>query len=113
MYSRGLEDKIVHFLISGELFKFYVGELKANGIITQKSKMIANQFLQEFKKSEKVIDTMFDVAEPNAVSVSDVIEKYVNTLAVNIWDMDNIRLIIEAYNKDPKSINGVVKKVLK
>ena len=75
--------------------------------------MIANQFLQEFKKSEKVIDTMFDVAEPNAVSVSDVIEKYVNTLAVNIWDMENIVLIIEAYNKDPKSINGVVKKVLK
>ena len=113
MYSRGLEDKIVHTLISGELFKFYISELKANGIVTQKSKMIANQFLQEFKKSEKVVDAMFDVAEPNAVSVSDVIENYVNVIAINIWDMDNIRLIIEAYNKDPKSINGVVKKVLK
>jgi hypothetical protein len=113
MSSRSLEDKIVHTLIAGELFKFYISELKSNGIVTQKSKMIANQFLQEFKKSEKVVDAMFDVAEPNAMLVSDVIEKYVNTIAVNIWDMENIRLIIEAYNKDTKSINGVVKKILK
>lgn len=109
---RSLKDTIVHSLISGELFKFYVSEMKANGILNQKTKRSANMFLEDFKKTNGVLDAMFDKEPDKAESVSIVFENYVNTLAVNIWDMENICKIIEAYQKDPKSINGIVNKIL-
>jgi hypothetical protein len=59
MKQRTITDSIVHTLIAGELFKFYLNELRANNILTKKTKFHANGFLEEFKKAEGILDAMF------------------------------------------------------
>lgn len=114
MKPRTKTDSIVHTLIAGELFKFYLNELRANNILTKKIKFHANGFLDEFKKAEGILDAMFEQKENEALSISQVFEQYVQTIAKpSISDFENIIAIFEAYEKDPKSINGICKKILK
>jgi hypothetical protein len=114
MKPRTTTDSIVHTLIAGELFKFYLNELRANNVLTKKTKFHANGFLEEFKKAEGILDNMFEISEIEAVNVSRVFEQYVETIAKpSISDFENIIAIFEAYEKDPKSINGICKKILK
>jgi len=114
MKARTLSDSIVHTLIAGELFKFYLNELRANNVLTKKTKFHANGFLEEFKKADGILDNMFEISEIEAVNVSRVFEQYVQTISKpSVWDFENIIAIFEAYKKDPKSINGICKKILK
>lgn len=77
-------------------------------------KRMLNMFLQELVKCEPEYDAFFNKLEDSTVQTYDVYDAYIKTVAsVPIWDCLNITLIIEAYNKDPKSIEGICKKILK
>lgn len=114
MINRSMSDSIVHTLVAGELFRFYLSELRANNILTKKLKFHANGFLEEIKKADGVLDNMFAQKEAEAVAISEIFENYVKIISKpSVWEMVNIQAIFEAYDKDPKSIEGICKKILK
>jgi len=59
-------------------------------------------------------DWLNSEAGSQAEAIYDVYNDFLKIVAkVEIQDMVNIGRLIEAYKKDPKSINGLCKKILK
>jgi hypothetical protein len=57
---------------------------------------------------------MFSEKEEASQVIYDVYDNFIKTVSnVPIWEMQNVTQILEAYEKNPKSIEGVVRKVLK
>ena len=81
----------------------------------QSLKNKANNFLKELQKVEKnYFDKFFDKSEDSTTYVYDVYDTFISEISkVPIYDMPNITMIIKAYNKDSKSIEGICKKILK
>lgn len=107
-------DKITHAIIVNEIAlhtnvwirktKYFKGILK-NRI---------NQLLPELYKCVPDYDSFFNRHEESTEVVTEIYENYTKAIAsVPIWECENITSIIEAYKKDPKSINGIVNKILK
>ena len=73
-----------------------------------------NQLLPELYKCDPDYDTFFNKVEESTSVVYDVYDTYLKAVAsIPIWECENITKIINAYNKDPKSIEGIVNKILK
>lgn len=71
-------------------------------------------FIDEFRKHENEFDMLFDQVEDQTVSVYDKMELFFNAGAkIPIYEMENAAAVLEAFLIDPKSIEGVVKKIFK
>lgn len=65
---------------------------------------VINPYFNSFIKSQE--DATFDVKE--------VYDLFIHELAkVELWDCENLIDILKAYQKDPNSIKGIAKKILK
>lgn len=108
-------DKITHIIINAQILNNRLTDLNAQNVFKQNLKLKSKQFLAELIKVEKDwYDKFFDAKEQSTIDVYNVYENFINEVSkVPIWEMDNISKILEAYKKDPKSIEGITKKILK
>ena len=108
-------DKITHIIINAQILNNRLTDLNAKNVFKQNLKSKSKQFLAELIKVEKDwYDKFFDAKGQSTIDVYNVYENFINEVSkVPIWEMDNISKILEAYKKDPKSIEGITKKILK
>jgi len=110
-----MSNKITFITIASEVLLNRLFDAKSDGLFKQKLRQKASTFIDELKTIELGIYDNLDKAKSEQLSqVYDIYDGFINKISgVEIYDMENIMYIIEAYNKDPKSINGIVNKVLK
>lgn len=106
--------KIAHAIIVNEIAKNINHELKFTKQYKGLLKNRLNLLLLELRKCEPEYDLFFNTIEETTVEVYNEYDLFIKAVAsVPIWDSRNVRLIIEAYNKDPKALEGIVNKILK
>ena len=107
-------DKITHAIVVNEIAKNANMWLRNTPYFKGILKNRLNQLLPELYKAQKDYDDFFNAVEESAEVVYQVYEDFTKAISsVPIWDCENITKIIEAYKKDPKSIQGIVNKILK
>lgn len=108
-------DKITHIIINSQILNNRLTDAIGEKVFKQNLKLKCNHFLIELIKVEKEwYDKFFDAKEQSTIDVYNVYENFINEVSkIPIWEMENISKILEAYKKDPKSIEGITKKVLK
>ena len=105
-------DNITHIAINCQLLLNRLSDEKAKNVFSKNLKFTCNNFLNELQKVEtNIFDKFFDKNEESTVVVYDTYDKFISNIP--IWDMENLTRIIEAYHKDPKSIEGIVNKILR
>jgi hypothetical protein len=108
------EDKITHITINCQVLLNRLSDELANKVFKQTLKQKAKTFLDELIKVEKIYNDFFDAKEESTVAVYDVYDNFMKEMAqVPIYDMESIAYVLQAYRKDPKSIQGITKKILK
>ena len=109
------ENRINHIVISSQVLSYYIAAMKSDNYFTKVLLKFTNNFIEQLKTIEwKYFDKMFKKEEEAAVIVYETYDNFIKTIAsVPIWEMQNVTKILEAYNKDPKSIEGIVKKTLR
>lgn len=107
--------KVLHTAIAAQVLQNYIVDMKAENWFTGVFKKFVTNFLSQFKKLEsKFFDLYFNHKEDDTVKLYEVYDKYLYTVAqVPLWEMENIKDLIDAYFIDPKSMTGVAKKVHK
>lgn len=108
-----MHNEFIRTLLSGAMFSYDMNHLRANNILTQKSKRLANMFLEEFKKTDGILDKMFDEKEDYAKQLSEIMEQYINRLVINVWDMENMCILYDVYAKHPQETQDFVNNMLK
>jgi hypothetical protein len=108
-------DKITHVAINCQVLLFRLSNSIAEGYYKTGLKQMAKNFQNELVKVEKnYFDKFFNKSEESTKVVYEVYDTFMQTVAnVPIYDMENVTKILEAYDKDPKSIEGIVKKINK
>lgn len=108
-------NRINHIVISSQVLSYYIAGMKSDNYFKKVLLKFTNNFIEQLKTVEwKYFDKMFKSEEEASVIVYETYENFIKTIAsVPIWEMQNVSKILEAYNKDPKSIEGLVKKILK
>ena len=108
-------DKITTSVMSVQLTLNLLESIKHTPYFQKELKRSLNLCLPHLINSEKqYYDNFFEVKEESTTQVYQVYEDFVRLIAgVAIYDMQNISSIIEAYRKDPKSIEGITNKILR
>lgn len=108
-------EKITTSVISTQIALLQLEAIKHTPYYKQSLKNKLNAVLLELIKAEQDhYDKFFDKDDKATAQVYGVFEDFLKKIAtVPIYDMENIGLIIDAYNKDKKSIEGIVNKILK
>lgn len=108
-------NRINHIVISAQVLSYYISEMKATNYFKGTLLNFVNKFITQLKLIEwKYFDKMFDKETEASTVVYEVYDNYIKTISnIPIWEMQNVINILDAYNKDAKSIEGVVSKVLK
>lgn len=71
-----------------------------------------NLLLPELISAEKDFDAFFNNVEDSTVQVYEVYDKFIEAVAsIPIWECGNLTAVIEAFKKDPKSMQGIVNKI--
>jgi hypothetical protein len=66
------------------------------------------------KAEEKHYDKFFESLSDSTNQVYQVFENFIKRVSqIPIYDMENICYMIDAYDKDQKSMNGITNKILK
>jgi len=104
--------KITHSIITNQIALNHNEAIKHTPFYKKELKQKINLLLPILIKAEKEYDDFFNNIEDSTSEVYKVYDDYIKAVAsVPIYDAKNITMIIEAYKKDPKSIDGIVKKI--
>ena len=108
-------EKITHVSILSQVLQNYLGDDLANGFFKQSLKQSAKNFLNQLREVErKQYDSFFKKEEESTLVIYDIVDSFCKTIStIPIYEMQNIQSVLEAYQKDSKSIEGIVKKILK
>lgn len=108
------EEKITHAIISTEIVLNHLQEIKHTNYYRQELKKKLNLVLPELIKAEEDFDKFFDSKEKETNEVYQVYDEFIKTIAsVPIYNCEIVTAIIKAFNKNPKSLEGIVNKILK
>lgn len=109
------ELKVLHTAIAAQVLQNYIVDMNANNWFTGVFKNFVNNFLQQFKKLEsKYFDIYYDVKEEDTVKLYETYDNYIKSVSqVPLWEMNNIKDLIDAYFIDSASMTGIAKKVHK
>lgn len=109
------ELKVLHTAIAAQVLQNYIIDMKGENWFTGVFKNFVSNFLQQFRKLEtKFFDLYFQHKEEETVELYETFDKYIHTVSqVPLWEMNNVKDLIDAYLMDPKSMTGVAKKVHK
>lgn len=106
--------KIIKTIIINQIALNYNDELRHTKYFKHGLKQKINLLLPELIKCEKEYDEFYEKAEQGTSNIYDEYDQFIQSISsVPIWECKNIRLIIEAYKIDSKSIEGIVNKILK
>ena len=107
--------KILHAAIASQVLQNYIIDMRSQNWFTGVFKNFVNNFLEQFKKLEsKFFDVYYNHKEEDTIKLYDVYDNYIKTMAkVPLWEMDNVKDLIDAYMLDPASMTGIAKKVIK
>lgn len=114
--QKSIQDKIVHAVISSQLALNLNEDLRysAPKLYRQNFKHLTNRYLQMLIKNEKDFDLLFDKEEQSLTQVYDVMEDFIFTVSkIPIWEMEKFKDIVEAYIKDPKSLQELSTSIIK
>lgn len=109
------ETQIVHVVMSAQLLSNYIVDMKANNWFTKTLLNFVNNFIKKLHEVERnYFDIYFNHKEEDSAKLYNSYDKFTHKAAtVPLWDMDDISTLIDAYYADPKSMQGIAKKVLK
>jgi flagellar biosynthesis component FlhA len=107
-------DKIVTTVMTCQIALNQLSDFKDSRFFNQSLKYRLNETIKELIKVEQEwYDKFYDSMEDSTSQIYTVYENFLKSVSkIPIYDMENICKIIDAYNKDSKSIEGIVKKVL-
>lgn len=106
-------DKITHAIIINQIALNNNEAIKHTPFYKRSLKGALNKLMPELIKAEPDFDEFFNKVEGSTSDVYDAYEQYTKDISsVPIWDCQNISAIIHAYKIDPKSIQGIVNKIL-
>lgn len=113
------DAKLIHIKILAQVLLNYLSDFKAESktktFFTGAFKNFVNNFILKLSEVEsKHFEKAINKEEEATSAIYDVTDEFYKTISsVPIWEMANIVTIINAYNKDQKSIEGICKKVLR
>lgn len=82
-----------------------------NGVLKNK---INNIIPELVKKESEHYDKFFDADSTATDVVYKVFDDFIKKISlVPIYDMESLSIVIDAFNKDKKSIEGICKKILR
>lgn len=115
MNKQELQNTVTHVTINSQVLLNRLSDLNAERLFSKSLKLRAKQFLSELIKVESKWFDKFDDKEENSTDyVYNVYDEFIEDVSsVPIYEMKNISIIIEAYRKDPKSIEGICRKILR
>jgi len=106
--------KITHAIITNQIALNHNEDLKHTKFYKRELKQKLNLLMPELIKCEPEYDAFFNKLEDSTIEVYQEYDAFIKAVAsVPIWDSRNVRLIIEAYNANPKAVEGIIKKILK
>lgn len=110
-----LADKITTSVMSCQIALNQLEAIKHTPYYKQSLKNKINAVLPELIKAEtEHYDKFFEKESESTDAVYQVFENFAKRISqVPIYDMENIVTMIEAYNKDAKSMNGITNKILR
>lgn len=107
--------KITQSIIANQIAFDFNHEIKHTVYFKHRLKKILNQLIPELEKAEKnEFDQFFDEQENITDELYDVQREMTRQLStLGLMHFQNVSEIIQAYKKDPKSIQGIVNKINK
>jgi hypothetical protein len=108
-------DKITTSVMSTQIALNQLEAIKHTGYYNKELKQKLNLVLPLLiKAEEKHYDKFFESLSDSTDQVYKVFENFIKRISqIPIYDMENICYIIDAYDKDQKSMNGITNKILK
>lgn len=113
------EGKLTHIKLLAQIQLNYLSDLRADSVkekwFVGTFKNFVNTFIGKLVEVEgKYFDKAISKEEEATEVCYSVMDNYIKAVAsVPVWDQQNIVTIINAYNVDKASIEGICKKVLK
>jgi hypothetical protein len=108
------KTRVTHSIISMQIVLNHLEKLIHTNYYKKEVKHYTNLLLPHLIKAEEEYDKFFNKEEEATKEVYNEYHQFIEAISsVPIYEQRNITLIIEAYNKDPKSIEGICKKILK
>ena len=110
-----LVNKITTSVMSCQIALNQLEEIKHTGYYKQSLKNKINSVLPELIKAEQEhYDKFFEGFSDSTNQVYQVFENFIKRISkIPIYDMENICYMIDAYDKDAKSMNGITNKIMK
>lgn len=110
-----LVDKITTSVMSCQITLNQLEAIKHTGYYNKELKQKINLVLPLLiKAEEKHYDKFFESLSDSTDHVYKVFETFIKRISqIPIYDMENICYMIDAYDKDSKSMNGITNKILK
>ena len=110
-----LVDKITTSVMSTQIALVQLEEIKHTGYYNKELKQKLNLVLPLLIKAEQEhYDKFFEKESDSTDHVYQVFENFIKRISkVPIYDMENICYMIDAYDKDSKSMNGITNKILR
>lgn len=110
-----LVDKITTSVISCQITLNQLDAIKHTPYYKQSLKSKINGIIPELVKAESQhYDKFFESQSESTDHVYKVFELFIERISkVPIYDMENICYMIDAYDKDSKSMNGITNKIIR
>lgn len=106
--------KIAQSIVANQVAMNYLHEIRFTPYAKHKLKNLLNQVNNELQKWERIeYDKLDNEIEENNYVYYSVSEAVKEIAGIDILQMPDIINILRAYKKDPKSMIGIAKKILK
>ena len=107
--------KIITSVLAMQISSNILTDLQGTKVFKNALKMQINRTISALKEVEiEHYDNFFKVKESETSQVYEVYENFIKEISqVPIYDAENLILMYEAYEKDPKSMNGITNKILR
>jgi hypothetical protein len=107
--------QLTNIIITSQILLNRLSDYKADYPLKQTLKQNANRLLENLQRIEReYYDELDTVASEQMDVCYNVTDTFVQKIAgVDLADMENVMMIIDAYRKDPKEIEIITKKIMK
>jgi hypothetical protein len=107
--------QLTNIIITSQILLNRLSDYKADYPLKLILKQNTNRLLENLKQIEKEYYDELDTVATDQMDVCyNVTDEFVQKISgVDLADMQNVMMIIDAYRKDPSSIEGIIKKILR
>ena len=106
--------QVTESILITQLCLFMNEQIKGTNYYVKSLKNRGNLFLKELIKVEYIYDEMYNDKEESCTEVTNIVQDLVIKIGeLGFENYGQLSLMIDAYKKDPKSIEGITRKILK